>query len=162
MKQIILVTLILIINYLSVDAQENQMYTNKLIEITVNMLDTVNCDKKGGIPIVLLIKNLSNEQISISNPAHWGNCIPFVRYKEEMIPLIKVKQILSHKNDFLIIKSDSICKVKYDFDLDQLLTLKAYSKESLEIFFTFYGEVKLGAGTIKQQINSNIFKVYIE
>ena len=104
MKQIILVTLILIINYLSVDAQENQMYTNKLIEITVNLLDTVNCDKKEGMPIVLLIKNLSNEQISISNPAHWGNCIPFVRYKEEMIPLIKVKQILSHKNDFLIIK----------------------------------------------------------
>ena len=33
MKQIILVTLILTINYLSVDAQENQMYTNKLIEI---------------------------------------------------------------------------------------------------------------------------------
>ena len=52
MKQIILVTLILTINYLSVDAQENQMYTNKLIEITVNMLDTVNCDKKEGIPCI--------------------------------------------------------------------------------------------------------------
>ena len=88
-----------------------------------------------------------------------GNHLPS---KEEMIPLIKVKQILSHKNDFLIIKSDSICKVKFDFDLDQLLTLKAYSKERLEIFFTFYGEVKLGAGTIKQQINSNVFKIYIE
>ena len=58
MKQIILVTLILIINYLSVDAQVNQKYKNKLIEITVNMLDTVNCNKKERIPSVLLIKKL--------------------------------------------------------------------------------------------------------
>jgi hypothetical protein len=79
-----------------------------------------------------------------------------------MIPMIKVKPNLSYINDFVIIQPDSTFKVKFDFDLDQLFDLKTYSNtESLDIFFMFYGNIKLCKGITKSQISSSAVKFYI-
>lgn len=162
MKRTIILAFLLIINYLFVIAQESQKDINRLIEFTVNISDTVNSNNEKGTPIILLVKNLSEEQMSISNPCHWSNSTPFIRYKGQMIPMIKVKADLSHINDFVIIQPNSICKVKFDYDLDQLFNLKTYSnRESLEIFFVFYGDIKLSNGINKCQISSNVVKFYI-
>lgn len=159
----IYIFIFLLINYLSVIAQESQKDINRLIEFTVNISDIVNSNNEKGTPIILLVKNLSKEEMSISNPCHWGNSIPFIRYKGKMIPMIKVKPDLSYINDLIVIQPDSTCKLKFDFDLDQLFDLKTYSnKESLEIFFIFYGNIKLCKRILKSQIRSSAINFYIK
>jgi hypothetical protein len=163
MKRIITYIFLLLINYSSAFSQDNKKDINTLIKLMVNIPDTINSNKAKEIPITLVIKNLSREQIAISNPSHWGNSIPFIRQKERLVPLIKVKPNPAHIDNFVILLSDSVYSTRFDYDLDKLFDLKANPHtENYEIFFRFYGNIKFGKKVIKTEIKSNIDKFYIK
>ena len=118
---------------------------NLLTKFIIDIPDTVYRGQHN-IPIVLQVKNLMSQSITIRNPKYWGNAFPRLYYgKTDMT--IKVKFNLDVLKDTIEIKSQEIFTTDFDFSLDRILDLEKCPLGQYEIYFVLHNNQDIKSNT---------------
>lgn len=138
MKIFILCFFILFMNCIS--QQKNAIQHNSLVQFNIEIPDTIAKNQQG-IPIILKIKNLTSEPITIANPAYWVNAYPSIKKDGNDVQVIKVKANLQLLNDMITIKEKDTFETVFDFSLDKIMGLGSCEEGNYEVSFELKGLV---------------------
>lgn len=114
--------------------QENKNIEHRPFKFSIEISDTVY---KGQycIPIILKVENITCETMTLSNPAHWGNSLPYLKQGGRDIPMIKIKVNPRHLRDTIQIKGGEIYRTDFDYPLDKIVNFDFFPPGKYEMFF---------------------------
>jgi len=117
MKTLLICVLTLFFNHM-MEKNENRNNEHP-IKVSIELPDTIYVNQRD-IPIILKVENTTSEELSIRNPARWGNAYPIIRKGVKNMVGIKVQARAAFK-DIIQIKANETLKIKFSHSLDAIL-----------------------------------------
>ena len=111
------------------------------IKVSVELPDTIHGGQRD-IPIILKVENTTSEEVSVRNPAHWGNAYPRIKQDGKDMPMIKVRINPEVFYEVIQIKGFETLNVKFDYTLDKLFNFGFHPSGKYDIYFEFCYETR--------------------